>query len=737
MEKPNNVPADAWFHEEWQEWILGKKDGDKCVGEWKQWHKKEGHLTCIEIFDDNGNTVHETRFHADGTYSQKVPYVNGVQHGTAYYQGSKNPTTERVLEQSPSPNIFRFEFDWNEGQVVATRQWDVNDNELGQNGSLLNPIKPSNVDEKASWNAQNQEWELTSYDSMRRPNNSHKYWRADGSLFEEIVFKNGIKNINRQYHPSGNLAWEIKYQDNCLLMKNRIMIDEENTDIDFPRGNLSSDVMKKEYVFDTHGFMSSWKAWNKDGNLIKEETLNLSMDGAVNQISFNSLEEASKTWNDKVHTYYKDLNYFVDQFHIENHPEVEDIPEETMASMAKYIIQQIEKLNKEGRAAETRKLFTPSTEAFSQGFWNASGKEIQKVIALKDATLVTAANKSYKIVENQIQELNNVRFIGISNDKTKLVKCLDDKIEVEDLNNGNTLFTVEYPKDFGKEVMQQIPNINVEQLKPDNLEISDIVVSNDGSMIILTSLRGTFHIDKNSYKLIHPTNDLQNEYVDRYNSPEDFRFNLENFTALSADENLVVFSSKRSRVSGVVYELYKIEKHDNEIKYVPYKEDYILQGTNVPMKFHSNGKFLLTGYYDHDEETNVVLMENEHMHGEKQNLFDNYNKQVFMKSNYLCAITEYKDHFILGMSDKYVWLQNTAHNKSPYVYVGGAGNFGQVTSMDISPDQSKLYVGTDYGVLWTFSFLPEGKRGENIITNMNVKDEKRYLFLHSYEPMIW
>ena len=107
-EKPEGVPADAQFHEEWKEWVLGAKNGAACVGQWRQWHATKGHLTCIDVYDDDGELVHVTRFHPDGTVSQKVPHEGGKPHGTAVYQRSHGETEERSMENATAA-VFRME----------------------------------------------------------------------------------------------------------------------------------------------------------------------------------------------------------------------------------------------------------------------------------------------------------------------------------------------------------------------------------------------------------------------------------------------------------------------------------------------------------------------------------------------------------------------------------------------------------------------------------------------------
>jgi hypothetical protein len=90
-----------------------------------------------------------------------------------------------------------------------------------------------------------------------------------------------------------------------------------------------------------------------------------------------------------------------------------------------------------------------------------------------------------------------------------------------------------------------------------------------------------------------------------------------------------------------------------------------------------------------------------------------------------------EDSFFLGYNDDgYIWRHNGNADLEGYLFVGGS-----VLSLDITPDQKYLLAATSQGQVIKFKFAD--KKGENLITNLDVVDEKRYLFFHGYSPMVW
>ncbi|WP_118972808.1 toxin-antitoxin system YwqK family antitoxin [Taibaiella koreensis] len=764
MNKPQGVPEQAVWIEQDNEWALGQKNAEgKNIGEWKWWLAPGGHLVCHTFYEGNGKMSY-TRFHADGTYSQKGT-MDGDKHvGIRYCQGSVNPTTERVMEGVPA-GIFRYEMTYDDnGSFISGQYWNKDGDEVSESGNLLNPAKKGTISDKAIFNVDNQEWEEINTNEQGISHGLSKWWRPDGSLLEEHDYDNGLRKYIKKFHPSGNPAQELIHQNGSLLLKSQIHIDEPGTDIPFQGGKKDDRIMKKEYVHDEHGFMIAWKTWDAAGNLLLEEALNMNMKGNVVQTTYDSIEEASEVWNEKGKAYYKALNTYIDQFYIPEHEEIEDLPKEERTDMEKQVIHEISRLNQSGQADKARELFQPAFEPFSDSFWLAFGNEVKKIIAFENHSYAVVKDTVYKLAGNDISLEEGLIFIGASKDKAFIIKCFEDRMEVLNAATYELQFTANYPGDYGVRLMEQYPDLNTAVFKnPKLLSIRDVSLACNNERIILTTLEGTYVISSARASLVFPFHELMEFFIND-EDPGTFRLALNyNHTAISVDGRYALFNTQKGKESAKMQTViitstadgyqFNHEKIDSAGVYFDF----------VQMLFHSNGENLLVSRYEIPVQSywgnggdttevmtlNTSCIEDKHdallghitpgdeNNDEEGNKEETTGSPISIRTTKLKAVTEYKDHFIIGMSDKYVWIQEINKNTQKYIYVGGEGQFGSVTSIDMNPDQTRLYVATDFGAVLCFSFLPETERGEGIITNMNVKDEKRYLFLNSFEPMAW
>ncbi len=113
MEKHMNIPENANYNAEQSQWELGERNHNgKPIGEWNYWWAETGHLCCTTVFDSLNNDYVFSRFHPDGTYSWKGEMKNDSFVGFAYYQKSKQETTELVFKEALYKNVFSGIYDW-------------------------------------------------------------------------------------------------------------------------------------------------------------------------------------------------------------------------------------------------------------------------------------------------------------------------------------------------------------------------------------------------------------------------------------------------------------------------------------------------------------------------------------------------------------------------------------------------------------------------------------------------
>jgi hypothetical protein len=200
--KPKGVPAEATFHEQWGEWILGSKVKGKKVGEWRQWHATRGHLTCIETFDDRGVLQLVRRFHPDGTMSQRIPHQKGKGNGVAMYWRCATETTEQDFRDTAHPDIVRMQVAWKDGIWVGSwRFFNRDDVEV----SSLGVPRPAGVPKEAS-STNTGDW------CVEEGGRKDFCWRADGTLKADAKRRGSTLERRRSYHPDGSVAIELDYK---------------------------------------------------------------------------------------------------------------------------------------------------------------------------------------------------------------------------------------------------------------------------------------------------------------------------------------------------------------------------------------------------------------------------------------------------------------------------------------------------------------------------------------------
>lgn len=740
-DRPETVPATAIWNDDNDEWEVGERDENGVtVGEWKWW-REDGTLCCVTHFEEGSMARNFTfeRFHEDGTYAQKGAYVNGVQHGTFYYQGSENYTSERVLEQAPAENIFRFEFDWENGSVVGTRQWDADNNELNQKGNPLNMKRPESVDEAAVFNEEHNEYQLEQHNEFGEPIGTHKYWRANGAIFEELEYKNGSKISQRQFHPSGNLAVEFLYQPNCTTFTSRVLIDEANSDIEFNRNGLADNVVKKEYLFDNLGFMIAWKGFDANGKVVVEEEINVNTSGRIPQLDFDSVEEASTSWNNRGEQFFKDMNHFVDQYYVEGHPEVSYEPQDERVDMEKYMIHQIIKMNKAGQMNELHEQFKPSINAFSNEFWMSSGKNVSNVVATNDATYVTLENEVYKMTDDGYELVKNAMYVGISKSQKHLLFCENEGVIVREISTGNISFSLKYPTTYGEAIANEVPHLNNKALaSTDQLGISGVELCFDEKAIVLATKRGTFILNQNDSKCIFPTVEQLKHEVGQNDSVLSL---VNNYCSISATGDYL--NCTAAFKSGHEYtSVFKIDSTTNEAKC--FRTD-VEQNMYITTSIFDHNNSLIQGRfqgpdgYGRGDVTYLLGIPENSFNSEGEGIVTDETPSLFNFMGEVQQLAYWQDQLYSATSKKYIWSNFVPGSEGGvnYCFLGGDLNYGKVSSMSVSPDGKSMVIATNYGCVFKFSPSEEMEARKNHVSNMNVSSDKLFLFLHGESPLIW
>src|SRR5262245_24433769 len=107
--RPRSVPSQASFNAKDNEWELGDRSGELCVGDWTWW-RPDGTLLGTTHFDDAGRPHGICRrFHPNGELALEAPYDRGVAHGKQIMtRPSEGESPENPI-MAQLPGVYRME----------------------------------------------------------------------------------------------------------------------------------------------------------------------------------------------------------------------------------------------------------------------------------------------------------------------------------------------------------------------------------------------------------------------------------------------------------------------------------------------------------------------------------------------------------------------------------------------------------------------------------------------------
>jgi hypothetical protein len=587
---------------------------------------------------------------------------------------------------------------------------------------MTDVVRPATVPQGARFDDGDEIWILESKDARGVLEGMTRRWRSSGALIEEITYADGKPVLERHYHPDGTLGFERQYDPKTHFPRYQTRYASAGeTDLRFPRGGLAPEVMRARYDYDPHGYLVEFTGWDAQGKVVAQEAPRRSLDGRTEQTTYASFEEASREWNEKGRAYYAALNHFVAEINKPEPPDDLECPDDERGHMEMYVLHAIERLNREGRVAEIRRLFEPSFEPICGAVWGNLGKRVHKVGVLPDRIVVNAGDEVYSIVGDEVaREEAMIRF-GLSKNRAFMALCYDDRIDVVDIAAHKVVRTFAPPT---------APGVPAGLLA---LEVTTVLVSGDGLFVILGGPRGIFVLrpDRAAVMLLPNEQHLQDEDVKEHLARTGKLPDLEQAqAAIREDDRVVVVSGQ--------FESYRPQRTsyavDAQLGFTNAQDD-VHEGGFLPSHYHSDGQSYLLGVGNGDESM-ILTLSREFVDAQEDKLLENYEGSFSARSATLGAVWELGSEFVIGMSDCYVWRQAVNQNTQDFVYVGCGGEVGDVTSIDVTPDGRELIVGTNFGAVWRLG-LNGPSRPTGFLTNMKVVDLRRYLFLQSFQPLVW
>ncbi|MFE7840829.1 toxin-antitoxin system YwqK family antitoxin [Streptomyces sp. NPDC057474] len=204
-ERPDGVPADAQYIEEFGEWGSGETRPDGRTGSWRFW-RPDGTLACESEW--RGGKRHGTarRYHDDGSPAEVAEFPDGRLRKVTLHR-SDTPTQEKSpLDQLPgSIRVMVQEFD-EDGYFVRQRFHPADGSEVDYDGEPF-PPRPENVPEGAQHASRHGHWYLDRNipGAELRPVGLRRFWATDGAFkgaeynapAGELCAQIGLGNANR------------------------------------------------------------------------------------------------------------------------------------------------------------------------------------------------------------------------------------------------------------------------------------------------------------------------------------------------------------------------------------------------------------------------------------------------------------------------------------------------------------------------------------------------------------
>jgi hypothetical protein len=195
--KPSGVPAEAWWSERDQEWVLGAKDRrGRLHGTVRYW-RPTGTLVSVDVSVGGKPHGPATRYHPTGEISQTCTFVDGALHGTCTWYSIDGPTTETTRAPGVSVTVMRSENDYVHGVVVACRHYNREGREVQADGTPAR-VRPPGVPIEAAWDATDGDglWRTAQMRPDHIEMGETTYWRDDGSVHSRIDHdEQGVRTV--------------------------------------------------------------------------------------------------------------------------------------------------------------------------------------------------------------------------------------------------------------------------------------------------------------------------------------------------------------------------------------------------------------------------------------------------------------------------------------------------------------------------------------------------------------
>lgn len=472
--------------------------------------------------------------------------------------------------------------------------------------------------------------------------------------------------------------------------------------------------------------------------------------------NFETIEQASERWITEGKAYKNALNDWLDMIYIDQKQPETECPEETRKDMGNYVKDKIIEFNKQGKYKELRALFPPDSDPMN---WeNLTPEAVIQIAVLPDYRVVATVEKRdrskvvYIIQDNTTTVEEGIFMFGRSFDKKYFAKVSEQKIDVVEGWDGPVVASFKSPDTYGEEFQSKHPSIKegLSQRNFNSMKLQQVVVFASGKRVAIASEVGIFILNESGSQFIQTeqrkTEDAANEYDEEDEDGFTFGYDYPH-VAVSPDDMYLAVGSQSSN-----HMVLKEENGTwNTIASVEPRSSYPnLAAFNYGIKDNgeqNDGPQLVLASCHFGGSATVSLPIKHIVPGffaSGYNADDTLNYVDLKK--WVFSIGLYSWGYGLGCNDGYIWFKYFNGYQYGYLHVGGT-----VMSIDFSDDRKIMAVASYDGqvILYDVELFPNGsifrmeanredkRKDDYAITNTSLVDQKRFLFWHGHEPMVW
>lgn len=218
-QRPESVPAGAFWSEEEDEWVFGEFVDDERHGEFQFW-RPDGTLCCVSEYEHGVASGPFSRYHENGEWSQRGEMEDDLRTGWIEWQRSTEETTENTLPPHAADAVWKTRSYVEDNVVLRQEYYDRDDERVALAGLPL-PARPDEVHEWATYDHNWQRWQYGPFELLTgTPIGTFRNWRSDGPLYEEKEFEDGVLTVHRRFYRDGSL-WSEKYYEGDQQVEKR------------------------------------------------------------------------------------------------------------------------------------------------------------------------------------------------------------------------------------------------------------------------------------------------------------------------------------------------------------------------------------------------------------------------------------------------------------------------------------------------------------------------------------